>query len=550
MGATVILYNRYDRAIRSVMTRPDGSFVFESLLPDIYSVRVSLSSFLPAFRRNVAIQPGFHSVLTINLSSMLSSIEFVSAVPATGSMMTDDWKWVLRSSQATRPVMRFDQARAATMPPARPRMTSVFSETRGIVKVSAGDTSSFALGAQPDLGTAFAVATSLFGANQLELSGNFGYSSHTGLPAAGFRSKFSRNNGSMTPEITLAMHQVYLPSRGGFAMSAPDGPSLRSMSATMLDELRLGDAVRLEYGSSIESVSLLTRLNLVSPFARLTYDLGGKGSIRLAYSNGAPATELAARGHEGAIREDASLTQGLSALGTLPMLSLRGNGARIQRTENIELGYTKVAGSRSYTAGVYHERVSNGAVMLAGAGDAFVGDVLPDLGSDSSVFNLGKFKRWGYTASVTQSLGQRLEASVAYGRGGALTTEGRELNSQDADELRRFIRVREKNWATARVSGTAPGAGTRINASYGWVDRRSMMPVHLYLAQRFSAEPGLNVSIRQPLPAVGGMPGRLEATAEFRNMLQQGYLQVAVPGRTMLFTNSPKAVRGGLSFIF
>ncbi len=548
MGATVVLYNRYDRAIRQVLTNPDGSFVFDSLLPDLYSVRVNLVSFIPAFKRNISVQPGFHSVLTINLSSMLSSIEFVSVVPATTALMSDDWKWVLRSSQATRPVMRFDPLKVP--PPSGPHMSTAFSETRGIVRVSAGDSTFFeGQGSQPDLGTAFALATSLFGSNQIEFAGNFGYSSHTGLPAAGFRTKYSRSGGR-TPEITVTMHQVYLPARGGFAMPAQDGPSLKTMSATVLDEIALADNIHIEYGSSIQSVSLLNRLNMLSPFARITYDLGNGGSLKVAYSSGAAATELAARGDEPANREGNSYDPDLATLGALPLVSLRDSVARVQKTENAEIGYTKVAGSRTFTAGVYHERVSDGALMLAGAGDAFQGDVLPDLGSESSIFNLGKFSRWGYAASFTQAMGRYLEASIAYGRGGALTTEGRELSSQDADELRRFIQVHERNWATARVSGSAPVTGTRFSASYGWADHQTLMPVHLYLAQHFDAEPGLNISLRQPLPSVGGIPGRFEATADLRNLLQQGYLPITVSGRPMLFTNAPRALRGGLSFIF
>ena len=50
MGATVFLYNRYDRVIRRAFTDPKGRFPFESLLPDLYSVRVS-QAFVPAFKR-------------------------------------------------------------------------------------------------------------------------------------------------------------------------------------------------------------------------------------------------------------------------------------------------------------------------------------------------------------------------------------------------------------------------------------------------------------------------------------------------------------------
>ncbi len=548
MGATVILYNRYDRAIFQALTNPDGSFLFSSLIPDVYSVRVSLASFIPAFKRNIAVQPGFQAVLTISMASMMSSIEFVSTAPAKGALMSDDWKWVLRSSQSTRPVLRFGVPDIAAE--SRPRMTNVFSETSGIVKVSAGDAMSFNSGGQSDLGTAFALATSLFGTNQLEVSGNFGYSAHSGLPAAGLRTRYTRSDGAATPEVIVTMHQISLPARGGVG-GGPDMPALRTMSATMIDELAILDHVRFEYGASAETVSLWNRLNMVSPFARLTYDLGRYGSLQVAYSSGAPATELAARGTQPLSREDVPLNRDLSALGTLPRVSVRDDGARVQRTENAEIGYTKVSGTRTYNAGVYHERVSNGVMTLAGSGDSFAGDVLPDLGTQSSVFNIGKFSRWGYLASVSQAIGDHMEMAASYGRGGALTTEGRGLSTEDADELRRLVRVHERNWVSVRIAGTVPGSGTKVNASYGWADYRSLMPAHLFLTQRFSPEPGLNVSIRQPIPSFGGVPGRFEATAELRNLLEQGYLPIStVDGRTMLLTNAPRAVRGGLSFIF
>jgi hypothetical protein len=552
MGATVVLYNRYDRVIRQVLSKPDGSFVFDSLLPDLYSVRVSLSNFIPAFKRNIGVRPGFQSMLTINMAGMFSSIEFVAATPAQGALMSDDWKWVLRSSQATRPVLRFRDP-GLDVAESRPRMSNVFSETRGIVKVSAGDATSFAgSGAQADLGTAFALTTSLFDSNQFEFSGNFGYSAHTGLPTAGFRTKYTRADGAAkTPEITVSMHQINLPAHGWFAAAGTDMPSLRTLSATMLDEFAVTDTLRMEYGATAESVSLLNRLNMLSPFARLTLDLGTHGSVQIAYSSSATATELAAHGSDQTTREDAALNLDLSALGTLPRVSMRDGQAQSQRTENIEVGYTKVAGSRTFSAGAFHERVSNGALTLAGSGDLFAGDVLPDLGSQSAVFNIGKFNRWGYLASATQSLGDHVDVSMSYGRGGALTTEGRELRSEDVEELRRMVRVHQRNWASARIAATAPRAGTRLIASYGWADYRSLMPAHLFLAQRFSPEPGLNIYIRQPLPSVGGVPGRFEASAELRNMLEQGYLPItSVDGRSMLLTNAPRALRGGLSFIF
>jgi len=45
--------------------------------------------------------------------------------------------------------------------------------------------------------------------------------------------------------------------------------------------------------------------------------------------------------------------------------------------------------------------------------------------------------------------------------------------------------------------------------------------------------------------------GRIEATAEIRNVLAQGYLPLAMmDGRQLLVVNTPRVFRGGLAFIF
>jgi len=74
-----------------------------------------------------------------------------------GSLMTDDWKWVLRTATSTRPVSRFagDVTQPAT---AKSAHAAVFSETRGILTVSAGEGGPTGAANQADLGTAFALA--------------------------------------------------------------------------------------------------------------------------------------------------------------------------------------------------------------------------------------------------------------------------------------------------------------------------------------------------------------------------------------------------------
>jgi hypothetical protein len=58
--------------------------------------------------------------------------------------------------------------------------------------------------------------------------------------------------------------------------------------------------------------------------------------------------------------------------------------------------------------------------------------------------------------------------------------------------------------------------------------------------------------IRQPIPSIPGVPWRVEASAELRNLLAQGYLPLSLPGGAdqLLLVNTPRSVRGGLAFIF
>jgi hypothetical protein len=557
MGATVLLFNRSERLIERALTNERGIFGFPSLPPDAYSIRVTLASFMPAVREKISVQPGMQSLLYVDLASVLSSIELVYAAPGQGALMSDDWKWTLKGSIATRSVLRMLPDFSASDPSQRDNVPgSMFSDTRGVLSLSGGVPGSLGgTSSDSDLGTAFALATSFLGRNQLQLSGNFGYTSRTGLPAAGFRTSFRREGSS--PQIAVTVQQIYLPAHVDPAMSggASDGvPTLRTMSVSMHDSIALDDNVRLDYGSSIDSISYLNHLAYSSEFARLSYDLGSKGTVRIAFSSGAPPTELMPASHEDAaeVRENtASLAEDLAALSVLPRLSLLDNRVALQRSQDVEIGYEKKVNRTTYNLTAYRETISNLALTIAGADGAFAaGDVLPDISSNSSILDAGSLQSSGFAASVSQALGDRVEIGGSAGRGGALTLGSSEVSAATADELRSKFEDTQRFWASARASVKLPMTGTEISGGYQWMDYDAIMPSHFYLTQNLTPQPGLNIRVRQPLPGFPGMPGHLEANAELLNGLAQGYLPVSENGQRVILIQSPRAVRGGLSFIF
>jgi hypothetical protein len=232
MGAVVQLYNRNDKLVEKQVTGANGDFQFASLVPDLYSLKVSVISFVPAIRRHILVQPGMQSVLAVNLTSVLSSIELMYTSRHPGTLMSDDWRWALRSTMTTRPVTRILAAPDISDPNQPGHSTSaMFRDTRGLLKLSTGESTNPFSGtaAQPDLGTTFALATSIYGSNQVQFSGNFGYGLNSETPSAGFRTSFSRSDDG--PQIKLTVQQVGLPGRG-MLVNGGNTPPLRTMSVT------------------------------------------------------------------------------------------------------------------------------------------------------------------------------------------------------------------------------------------------------------------------------------------------------------------------------
>ena len=254
LGAVVQLYNRQDKPVERVLTDARGKFEFVGLAPDHYSLKVTMAAFFPAIEKDILVQPGTQSLLAVHLSSFFSSIQLSYPPMQNGSLLTDDWKWVLRTATSTRPVMRFAGSSQSNDHP-------LFSDTRGLLTVSAGEGgTTTGVANQADMGTAFALATSILGSNNLQVSGNLGYGTQTGVPATAFRTTYSRNTFGGSPQVSLTMRELYLPGRLAAAMSGSENalPMLRTFSGSFDDQTRISDDITLKYGVTMDSVVFLT----------------------------------------------------------------------------------------------------------------------------------------------------------------------------------------------------------------------------------------------------------------------------------------------------
>jgi hypothetical protein len=566
MGATVQLFTQYQRLLATTQTTLDGRFAFASVPVGSYSVRVSDASFLPVSRDKIAVKAGTNSVLQIHLATLFSNIEVTYAVPT--SPMSDDWKWVLRSSPATRPITRFLPVEVSDSQQSRVR-PQIFSGTRAMLSLSGGDGGLVdGSSSATDLGTGFALSTNVYGKNQVQVGGAFGQGMNPGASALGLYAIYRRRDEGLfgrPPEVTLTMSQFgamgsHVPgsqSSNGASSPAGSGTTLRTMSLSFYETTDPMDNVHIEYGVVGESLDGLQHTARISPFARITTDLGSAGQVRVAYSDGGRPDALTAHQQYQAAAGEISngagdLANVVSPLARLPQVSQKDGRLELQRTQNFEVGYSKKTGSRTYAFSVFYEDVSNGRLNVAGDLSGIPSeDLFSDGISSTATYNIGQYRRDGYLASINQRVNDFLDTGIAYGRLGGFSASPSDASAGGLGSPDMFLTRRNRNLAAVDVKARIPRAGTRVTANYGWMDNRSIIPSHVFTTQYTSAAPGLNVLVRQPLPSFWGMPGHIELTADLRNMLAQGYIPMgAGDGRRMLLVQTPRAIRGGLNFVF
>jgi len=234
----------------------------------------------------------------------------------------------------------------------------------------------------------------------------------------------------------------------------------------------------------------------------------------------------------------------------MPRVSLKQGRAHIQRGDDYEVGVTERFGSREYRFAAYRESISNTTLTIANPdGNFFQGDLMPDMFSRSALFNAGRFDTYGYLATVTQDVSQDFKVSASFGSNGVMIPTRNILRS--AEDLRKVMQAGNRPAVTFRAAGTIKQSGTKFVASYQWTNYQSALPLPQFTTQSTRSGPGLNIMVRQPIPSPPGVPWKVEATAELRNMLAQGYLGLTMTdGRPLLLVNTPRSVRGGLAFVF
>jgi len=523
MGATVTVLPEADLAAQAltVVTNDRGLFSAASLRPGLYTVRVTLAGFLPAIERHIRIEADLTTLLKIQLDSVFSSIERLRERPAV-PIEPDEWAWILRTSAATRPVLRLadgelvvamSSASAETKPQRRPH---------GRLELTSGARRAGSPSNVVDApGTAFAYQQSLGHTGRLLLSGqaSFEHSAAAGF-AAVWMPQGERGEG---PQTTLVLRQADL----------GRGLRFRGARAAHRSELALGERLSLHYGAEFLLVGMGETTSSLRPFAELVYALTPNWRAALIF---------AARPWAGAGRETDGLESALEQLDAFPAVMLRDGRPVVEGGQHAELAVEHLLGpNTSVVASVFRDQARHTAVF--GRGRLSDPDFLQDNFSTAFVYDGGAVAGWGTRLVLRHRFGENAEANVIYAWASALSpTEDRVEG-----EVRDSFVPRHRHSLAARLSARFESTGTRLSASYKWVGGTFLTRPDAYGEVVHQVEPFLTLTVRQPLPFTGG---RFEALADFRNLLAEGYVPITTPDGRILLIPALRSFRTGVSFQF
>ncbi len=551
MGAAVSLLAADGRVAGTIVSDYRGWFQFTGLFPGTYSIEVRQPNFSLARKAELTVDPDARTFLDVSLRGVFASLQL-----AYGSQvrdMSERWKWVLRAKHSRRNVLRFAPAEVNERERFLRKLDGTFEDTHAYAELSAGQGNrSNGLSAQQDLGTAFAVATSLFGSHDLTVSGNSG----AGRPdisggSSGFRTSYTTEIGLAHPEVALTVRQLQASSAAtrGVLGSQQEGQGLLRLETFSLefgDAVELTDSLRVEYGVVFESVKFLNRLHFASPHGKVIYKLAEGRELALSYASGMPPLSASRAG------QDAALRSSVRQLGMFPRVAVVNGRPTVQRSEHVEIAYRETFGDNLVEASVYRDSIRDAAISAAVPEGVFAdGEVVPDLYSAAATLNGGNYSTPGVRVSYSRKLRERLQAALGYGYGGVLAPARNHLHSATPSELREVLESQRAHMILASVSAAVPGVGTAMTGSYQWSSRQSVLPADPFNDFASRSAPGLNLVLRQPLPSVGGMPGKFEASADFRNLLKTGYVPLQVPdGRMLNLLQAIRSYSGALSYIF
>lgn len=526
MGANVKLVaeNLGFSVSSKLFTNQHGAFSDARVPAGFYELQVSLAGFLPSTQHHVRVVPNVTTLVKVELSTVFASLDRLRRGPAP-STANDDWKWVLRTSAATRPVLEWTDSQLAA--------SNASSDSNGQrrahaqLELTSGSDRPGSISNLPEApATAVGYDTPVGATGRLLFAGQMSFGRD--VPAGGFATVWMPSADSAGGPVTeLVVRQAWL---------GPDGVTFRGERLSQRNTLAIGDRMLLHVGADAVAAQIGRGTESFRPGVDLEVLFSPKLTVNFMAVSGTATDPMFTTARPTAMDQ----------LNNFPILMERGGRPKLEGGWHEEVGAQyKVSKHTILEAAGFHDRSGDTAVF--GRGVMTGPDFLQDPYSNAFVYDSGTMESWGVRAALKQNLGNDFDMAAVYAWAGAMAPGSADPATMTV--LRDALLMQYRHSLGLRLSGRSHRTKTQFAVSYKWLSGQALSRQDAYGEALYGMDPYLSVTLRQALP--GSLWScRWEALADFRNMLAQGYVPVASPDGQVVLMSAARSFRGGVSFQF
>jgi len=546
MGATVMVHGptafaagAASQTVEHMVTDAHGRFTIAHLVPGWYSLKVSSPTCLPAMRNGIRVDAGETVVATFVLTDTFAPIRF--QVPNHSvSSWGDDWKWVLRTSSTTRPILRFHQQSQATQRAAEEEKVPTPRAER-IVGILPGSTPRDPLAEDFGMASVFAFVQPLSADSDVLVAGSFApLGADAGTVGTVLRRKLLQGE---PQQAGLILHQFSLaPGTSASPGMTPNAlAQAKGIAATYSETRLLAPKVTVTAGMDINYLNAVDSVFTAQPHVKLEYQATPQTVISVQY---------------GSAHADGSNTmmERLGMLNAFPQITQRNGHLEMEQLNHAEVAVNhRIGKSARVQAAAYHDSLHDAAVWglgNSGYGLAFAGNALPNPAGSGIVINGGSYQSAGFRAVFAQTFGSHVEVLGAYSSGNALSALGYSFHGP-VRYSQNLLLPRQTNALVGKITADLPVTHTRFSTSYEWVPNDRVTLVDPAGQANLQVQPYWGVQIRQPIPTPNYWPVHIDAVADFQNLLSQGYVPAGQGNqRPVILSSGYHYIRGGFSVQF
>ncbi|MDD5541962.1 MAG: TonB-dependent receptor [Acidobacteriia bacterium] len=523
---------------RKAVSDLKGRFEFMSLFPGAYTLEVFSADPWDMISKSLIISPGKNDSLVIHLSDIVTMTFKPRRETGDSKEVLEDSKWVLRTSRATRPILRLCEAPDTVALAGNSGPDETFSPFpfKGVFDISStGDSpyggpwsdpfsSSFALARVLSPKTQLLVAAGLGllpGSNQTSVRSALNYKVNdrqTATLALGFRQYEQSLLSNSDPAHALA----------SFAQGNSSLARIQNLLITLdlQDRYKVNDHLELMGGATFDHVESVRSQNIVRPRVGLTATFGPDTTMHMLAAS--TTTELA---KTFVLPDGSTIT-----LPSMARMTLSPDSAQAESVHHYEVSVEQALGKAArLTVGVYQDQFRDRTLFL----------------TNWNVVNAGRSNQRGYHATLRVQPLPKMAVAASYSYASGLEEIGTPLELLlQQHEAQQVLRTRYFHVLTGSVDYRVPKMHMQVEAVYRKILGSPLTLLDPFQTSSFAPEAGLNILITQPLPNFTALPGQLQAQADFRNVFGEGLCPSNSALPVDFLSQQTRVIRGGLSLKF